>query len=33
MARNMITVLPVLVAFLAAQKTLIQSLTRSAVKG
>jgi multiple sugar transport system permease protein len=33
MAGNMITVLPVLVAFLAAQKTLIQSLTGSAVKG
>ena len=33
MAGNMITVLPVLVAFLAAQKTFIQSLTGSAVKG
>jgi multiple sugar transport system permease protein len=33
MAGNMITVLPVLVAFLAAQKTFIQSLTSSAVKG
>ena len=33
MAGNMITVLPVLIAFLAAQKTFIQSLTSSAVKG
>ena len=33
MAGNMITVLPVLVAFLAAQQTFIQSLTSSAVKG
>lgn len=33
MAGNMITVLPVLVAFLAAQRTFIQSLTSSAVKG
>jgi multiple sugar transport system permease protein len=33
MAGNMITVLPVLIAFLAAQKTFIQSLTGSAVKG
>ena len=33
MAGNMITVLPVLLAFLAAQKTFIQSLTGSAVKG
>lgn len=33
MAGNVITVLPVLVAFLAAQRTLIQSLTSSAVKG
>jgi multiple sugar transport system permease protein len=33
MAGNMITVLPVLVAFLATQRTFIQSLTSSAVKG
>jgi multiple sugar transport system permease protein len=33
MAGNMITVLPVLIAFLAAQRTFIQSLTSSAVKG
>ena len=33
MAGNMITVLPVLVAFLAAQRTFIQSLASSAVKG
>lgn len=33
MAGNMITVVPVLIAFLAAQKTFIQSLTSSAVKG
>jgi multiple sugar transport system permease protein len=33
MAGNMITVFPVLVAFLAAQRTFIQSLTSSAVKG
>jgi multiple sugar transport system permease protein len=33
MAGNMITVLPVLIAFLVAQKTFIQSLTSSAVKG
>jgi multiple sugar transport system permease protein len=33
MAGNMITVLPVLLAFLAAQRTFIQSLTSSAVKG
>jgi len=33
MAGNMITVLPVLAAFLAAQRTFIQSLTSSAVKG
>ncbi len=33
MAGNMITVLPVLAAFLAAQHTFIQSLTSSAVKG
>jgi multiple sugar transport system permease protein len=33
MAGNMITVLPVLVAFLAAQRTFIASLTSSGVKG
>jgi multiple sugar transport system permease protein len=33
MAGNLIAVLPVLVAFLAAQRTFIQSLTSSAVKG
>jgi len=33
MAGNMITVLPVVVAFFAAQRTFIQSLTSSAVKG
>lgn len=33
MAGNMITVVPVLAAFLAAQKTFIQSLTSTAVKG
>ena len=33
MAGNMITVLPVLLAFLAAQRTFIASLTGSAVKG
>lgn len=33
MAGNMITVLPVLLAFLVAQRTFIQSLTSSAVKG
>ena len=33
MAGNVITVLPVLLAFLAAQKTFIRSLTSSAVKG
>jgi multiple sugar transport system permease protein len=33
MAGNTITVLPVLLAFLAAQRTFIQSLTSSAVKG
>ena len=33
MAGNMITVLPVLIAFLAAQRTFIQSLTSSGVKG
>ena len=33
MAGNVITVLPVLLAFLLAQKTFIQSLTSSAVKG
>ena len=33
MAGNVITVLPVLAAFLAAQRTFIQSLTSSAVKG
>jgi multiple sugar transport system permease protein len=33
MAGNMITVLPVLLAFLAAQRTFIQSLTSSGVKG
>lgn len=33
MAGNMITVVPVLVAFLAAQRTFIQSLTSTAVKG
>ncbi len=33
MAGNMITVLPVLIAFLVAQRTFIQSLTSSAVKG
>ena len=33
MAGNLIAVVPVLVAFLAAQRTFIQSLTSSAVKG
>jgi multiple sugar transport system permease protein len=33
MAGNVITVTPVLIAFLAAQRTFIQSLTSSAVKG
>jgi multiple sugar transport system permease protein len=33
MAGNLIAVLPVLIAFLAAQRTFIQSLTSSAVKG
>lgn len=33
MAGNMITVVPVLLAFLLAQKTFIQSLTSSALKG
>jgi multiple sugar transport system permease protein len=33
MAGNVITVLPVLLAFLAAQRTFIQSLTSSGVKG
>jgi multiple sugar transport system permease protein len=33
MAGNLITVLPVLLAFLAAQRTFIRSLTSSAVKG
>jgi multiple sugar transport system permease protein len=33
MAGNVITVLPVLVAFLLAQKTFIQSLTSSGIKG
>jgi multiple sugar transport system permease protein len=33
MAGNLITVLPVLVAFLAAQRTFIRSLTSTAVKG
>ena len=33
MAGNMITVLPVVIAFFAAQRTFIQSLTSSAVKG
>jgi multiple sugar transport system permease protein len=33
MAGNLIAVLPVLVAFLAAQRTFVQSLTSSAVKG
>jgi multiple sugar transport system permease protein len=33
MAGNMITVVPVLLAFLAVQRTFIQSLTSSAVKG
>jgi multiple sugar transport system permease protein len=33
MAGNVITVLPVLIAFLLAQRTFIQSLTSSAVKG
>jgi multiple sugar transport system permease protein len=33
MAGNVITVLPVLIAFLCAQKTFIRSLTSSAVKG
>ena len=33
MAGNVITVVPVLIAFLLAQKTFIQSLTSSAVKG
>ena len=33
MAGNVITVLPVLIAFLLAQKTFIRSLTSSAVKG
>jgi multiple sugar transport system permease protein len=33
MAGSMITLLPVLAAFLAAQRTFIQSLTSSAVKG
>jgi multiple sugar transport system permease protein len=33
MAGNVITVLPVLVAFLATQRTFIQSLTSSAIKG
>lgn len=33
MAGNVITVLPVLVAFLFAQKTFIQSLTSSGLKG
>jgi multiple sugar transport system permease protein len=33
MAGNVITVLPVLIAFLFAQKTFIRSLTSSAVKG
>ena len=33
MAGNVITVTPVLIAFLLAQRTFIQSLTSSAVKG
>jgi multiple sugar transport system permease protein len=33
MAGNVVTVTPVLIAFLAAQRTFIQSLTSSAVKG
>ena len=33
MAGNVITVLPVLLAFLVAQRTFIRSLTSSAVKG
>ena len=33
MAGNVITVLPVLLAFLLAQKTFMRSLTSSAVKG
>jgi multiple sugar transport system permease protein len=33
MAGNVITVTPVLIAFLLAQRTFIESLTASAVKG
>lgn len=33
MAGNIITILPVLVAFIAAQRTFVQSLTSTAVKG
>jgi multiple sugar transport system permease protein len=33
MAGNVLTVLPVLLAFLAAQKTFIQSITSSGLKG
>ena len=33
MAGNVLTILPVLVAFLAAQRTFVQSLTSTAVKG